>query len=39
MLLEQDDEWHVGRRYFSEASMAELRPKPPPSIEDQHAAR
>lgn len=39
MLLEQDDEWHVGRRYFSEASMAELRPQPPPSIEDQHAAR
>lgn len=24
MLVEQDDEWKVGRRYFSQRSMAEL---------------
>jgi len=37
MLLEQDDEWKVGRRYFSASSMALLTP-PTPALEDAHAA-
>ncbi len=37
MLLEQDDEWKVGRRYFSASSMAQLQPVAP-ALEDAHAA-
>jgi transposase-like protein len=29
LLMEVDDEWHIGRRYFSQASMKELlEPEP-----------
>ena len=35
MLLEQDDEWRVGRRYSSARSMAELQT--PLALEDRHA--
>lgn len=37
MLIEQDDEWQVGRRYFSENSMAQLR-KDLPALADRDAA-
>ncbi len=38
LLLEQDEEWKVGRRYFSASSMAELDPEVP-ALEDARAAK
>lgn len=35
LLIEQNDEWAVGRRYFSLSSMAKLRaPRPPAALVD-----
>lgn len=41
LLLEQHEEWSVGRKYFSTGSMALLRPaaRPQPALEDADAAR
>jgi putative transposase len=33
LLIEQNDEWLVSRRYLSEASMAELTAEPTPTTE------
>jgi len=38
LLVEQNDEWAVGRRYFSLESMAALKPKAPAALEDAAAA-
>jgi hypothetical protein len=37
LLIEQNDEWLVSRRYLSEASMAELTTNPPTGKELQVA--
>lgn len=37
MLLEQDDEWKVGRRYFAASTMAQLNPTATPALEARDA--
>jgi len=38
LLVEQNDEWAVGRRYFSLESMAALKAKAPAALEEASAA-